>query len=91
MSPAIAVPGRVIFRREIAQAKHLGFALEVARAPHSVTVQLVPITRRAAIVCRRQGAAAIEAACAVGAEDQRLDATREAIRCALELAKDVGA
>lgn len=86
-----------IFRSEVAAARVLGFKLRIATNPpeHTALVQLVPLRDniRAQIITRRQGehATGIESKVHVAHEDERLDCTREAIRAALDLAKDAGA
>lgn len=89
--PALAIKATDIFGSELAEARRLGFQLQLlADEPGIVAARLVPVTSRARAACRHQGEGvkAIQAHVALGEGEERLDALRDTIRKALELARE---
>lgn len=90
-SQALAFKATDIFRSEIAEATRLGFRLQLLPdQPGIVAARLVPATPRARAACfqKDDGVKAIQAHVALEHERDRLDATRDTIRKAFELARE---
>jgi hypothetical protein len=96
---ALRIPAAEIFASEVEEAKRLGFKLQLNLGGQlSIAVRLIPQTKRARVIAgvatSYKSPGFIEAPCAVPEDattSDRLDLARDAIRSALELARDTGA
>jgi hypothetical protein len=87
-----AIPAAILFRSELAEAKRLGFQLQVRTDAGQVTARMQPRTPSAHAACERATGKtnqAIEASQPVGHPGQTADCLREAIHSAVLMAKDV--
>lgn len=92
MSSAVVVKPREVFASEIAEAKRLGFEVQVAQGDASLAVRLVPVTlkakRAAAIAAPDRSTPLIEATCVMHNREELLDRMAETLGAALGLARD---
>jgi hypothetical protein len=91
----VVVPGRKLWRSEIAEARRLGFKLLLSIGDTASYAKLVPETARARRSCRAHNAGAIEAQQVIPPAANRteyakyaLEAQKDAIDAALLLARD---